>query len=385
MPITFTTGVPRSGKSYRVSYKIYKEFICKKKTFLQKKFPKIFKYEDTEYLYCYTNINQFNFSIDERIQKLNWEDFYNNMDELRLMHLDGLTDEELIVRAKELKLYKCLICVDEVANLLRKKEDAVILFWLSYHGHFFQDIELIVQHMSMINAEYKKNAEYFYKAIPKQYRIIQKGFKYSQYQTSLMSKTEFIKSFTIPTNQDVFNMYVSGSDPKSTNVILKFLLPIPFVVIYFIYSYSSFSLKDDESNEEIKSIESPKNEIKNNVNLAASTELQTPKNKPSSIKLDPILEEKDLRLFKFNCIKTMCFYRTDEKQTLKIPSNILKTYLLNIDDSKKFLEIKNNILFIYVLVQEERFSFISNSIKRVKNEKNEDSNSKDGGMLNFSN
>lgn len=379
MPITFTTGVPRSGKSYRVSFKIYKEFICKKKSFLQKAFPKVFKYQDTEYLYCYTNINQFDFSIDERIKKLDWLEFYENMDELRLMHLDGLTDEELIVRAKELNLYKCLICIDEVANLLRKKEDPVILFWLSYHGHFFQDIELIVQHLSMINAEYKKNAEYFYKAIPKQYRIFQNGFKYSQYQTSLMSKTEFIRSFSVPTIQKVFDMYVSGSDPKSSNILLKFLIPIPLVLIYFIYSFSNFSLNEDVKNEEINNVETPVNtEIKKEVDLAAGVHLQTPIN-PQSEKINDTFEE-NLKLFKFNCFKAMCNYRFENKDSIKIPSNILKTYLLNIDDTKKYLEIKHSILYIYVLVNENTFNFLykSNSTQGVTNEKNND---EDSGLI----
>jgi len=373
MPITYTVGVPRSGKSYRVTYKIYKEFICKKKNILQRLFPKIFKFKETEYLYCYTNINQFNFELDSRFKKLDWNQFYVNMNVLRMHHLAGMPDNELIEIAKDLKLYKCLIAVDEVANLLRKKDDPVLLFWFSYHGHLFQDIELIVQHMSMVGTEYKKNAEYFYKAIPKQFRIFQGGFKYSQYQTSLMAKTEFIKSFTLPKDVNVFNMYVSGSDPKASNVLLKFLIPIPFLFGYFVYAFSNFSL-DDENKKDKENIskEQVVVDVKNNT-LPNDKILETSSKSNDVLSSINTLENEQLKLFKFNCFDTLCYYKFEDNTLYEIPQNILKSYLLDIDTDKKYLELKNNKLSIYVLVKKSKFNFIIE--KGLDNEKNKNNDS----------
>lgn len=376
MPITFNTGVPRSGKSYRSVYRIYKEFICKESTFLQKHFPKFFKKKETEFLFCYTNINQFKFDIDERIIKLDWENLYKKLDVLRLMHIEGIEDDVLVEKAKEFKIYKSFFVVDECANLLRKKEDPVIMFWLSYHGHFYQEIEFIVQHMSMINAEYKKNAEYFYKAIPKQFRLIQKDFKYSQYQTSLMSKTEFIRTIRVPALQNVFDLYVSGSDPQSKNVLLKFLFPIPFLLVYLIYSFLNMSFTDEELQEQKQTVAPGQEQLqvpkdgtsKNNIQV----ESKNFKNDNSIIDTNIDGEEIEKKLFKLNCFTNFCYIEMNQKKhelPIKFVSNIIKS----IDKNNLYYEQKNKRTTFYFIAKSTTFNFLINN-QGVKDEKDNNDN-----------
>jgi len=65
MAISYYTGIPRSGKSLKAVAKIYHTFVPQKLSFLDNllikkglKKPFVNPYEN-----CYTNINQFNFSI----------------------------------------------------------------------------------------------------------------------------------------------------------------------------------------------------------------------------------------------------------------------------------------------------------------------------------
>ena len=80
-------------------------------------------------------------------------------------------------RAKKLNLYKALFVIDEAHNFFQTKDD-VLVWWLTYHRHLYQDIFLITQNLALIDRKYKPLAEYFYKAVPSSLRLNKKVFKY---------------------------------------------------------------------------------------------------------------------------------------------------------------------------------------------------------------
>lgn len=59
-----------------------------------------------------------------------------------------------------MKLNHCLIVVDEAHNFFNKKNDEILTWWLTYHGHLYQDIILITQDLSLIDTGYKAVAEF---------------------------------------------------------------------------------------------------------------------------------------------------------------------------------------------------------------------------------
>ena len=78
MAISFYTGIPRSGKSYKAVSKIYDLFVDKEPSKLDSLLTKVkLKSQKKEdYTNCYTNINQFNFEISPKIK--NWIDLYRS-------------------------------------------------------------------------------------------------------------------------------------------------------------------------------------------------------------------------------------------------------------------------------------------------------------------
>jgi len=352
MAITYIVGIPRSGKTYYAMYQLYKFFVFKpKKTFLSKfiKPKPLHNYE-----FAYTNINQFDFSKSDKLQKLNLKDLTLKLTELYNMSVvQELDDNEVLKKAKELHLVNVLFVIDEVHNFLGRKADEVLIWWLTYHGHLFQDLILITQDLSLISKEYKKNAEFFYKAIPPSARLISSKFRYAQYRNALMPMNGKIRDFTIPKNQEVFNMYVSGAENKAKSVIHKYLFFGLFLfIILFLFSYyffSSFNTNSDKSFDINNSVVSSHN-IVNNIesNQTVNNQSSTNTNKK--------------KLFKILCMNDICTYKNCD-----FPYLLLKNI---IDDHKKAFAYKvNNFksVLYYVLLPKSTFDFLSCEVKNDKN------------------
>ena len=165
MAITYYTGIPRSGKTLKAVALIYETFVSpniEKTGFLDKALEKVGFSTDkqSEYINCYTNINQFNFDIDERLLKLDFQELEKNLNLLHLMYLAKNSDDELIEKAKELNICHSLFVIDEAHNFFNKKSD-LLTWWLSYHGHIYHEIILITQHLTLILKEYTQFTEYF--------------------------------------------------------------------------------------------------------------------------------------------------------------------------------------------------------------------------------
>lgn len=252
--ITYIVGNPGSGKSYFAVYKLWYMFIYKPKPakgFLSKIFkPKL---PENKYLYAYTNINEFKLELDDRLLKFDFDEIYSNLSKLyNAYKIEKKTDKELIELAKEMKLYKVLFVVDEIHNYFKAKEDPVLVWWVTYHRHLYQDLLFITQDLSLVNNEYKRVAEKFYRAIDSSKRLFSKRFKYAYFTSYKMYQSDRVNNFNInlPFNQEVFNLYHSGQDSKSKSVVKFFMvagLIISLLSVFaFIYVFNTFFAVPDE-------------------------------------------------------------------------------------------------------------------------------------------
>lgn len=367
MAITFYTGIPRSGKSLKAVAKIYHTFVTPKlsklDTYLIKKGikkPFVNPYEN-----CYTNINQFNFEISPLIFKFDFDEIYNKLNELYVLYMAKKSDEELIEKAKELNIYKSLFVIDECHNYLKSKENPVLVWWFTYHGHLFQDIILITPDLKLVNDEYKRVAEFFYKAVPQRLRVSKNVFKYRSFSSYQMYQKDLINTETLKVIPEYFNLYVSGDSPKSKSIIHKFIFIM--LILFLITPFLVYKFIDNlNQDNEIESITppAPQNKLDENSQLLENKPLND--NQIITSAVEPI---QNLKLFKFNCFDKFCYYKIDKKSTIEIPMNILKSFLMNIDEDKKFTEIKNNRLYIYALVDETKFNFMNKGVTN-ENEKN---------------
>ncbi len=272
--ITYIVGNPGSGKSYFAVYKLWYMFIYKPKPakgILGKIFkPKLPK---NEYLYAYTNINEFKFELDERLLKFDYDEVYANLAKLyNAYKVEKKTDKELIELAKEMRLYKVLFVVDEIHNYFKAKEDPVLVWWVTYHRHLYQDLYFITQDLSLVNNEYKRVAEKFYLAIDSSKRLFSTRFKYAYFMSYKMFKTDRVNNFNInlPFNQEVFNLYHSGQDSKSKSVVKFFMvagLIISLLSLFaFIYVFNTFfAVPDEYKNDE------PAQNLASQVSTASAT------------------------------------------------------------------------------------------------------------------
>lgn len=392
MAIKYYTGVPRSGKTYKAMVLLYYTFVKpKNKMYFKIKdyvlnedekiislykflFLKIYIIQEVKFDNAYTNINQFNFEISDKIFKLDFTDLYNKLKILHNLYLLKKTDYELIEKAKELNINRTLFVMDECHNFLRAKEDAVLVWWFTYHAHLHHELILITQDLSLVNTEYKRVAEYFYRAIPSRFRMSKNTFKYIQYSTAGMYEKDKIGVDTVRADKKIFSLYVSGSDSNGKSILHKYIfMALVALIACFVSVYSLMSsiapvdeeIKDNTVSENKTQTTQPINNSKNETSTPGQIQnLETP------LTLVPE-DTTNLKLFKFNCFDTLCYFQFDNKSTLEIPQNILKVYLMDIEDNKKYIELKNNRLAIYVLAPETKFNFIKergNENEKTKNE-----------------
>lgn len=370
MAIKYYTGVPRSGKTYKAMTVLYYTFVNTELSFFDKLLIKykLKKEKEIEFDYAYTNINQFNFEISDKIFHLDFTLLYSYLKILHNMSILKASDYELIEKAKELNIYKTLFVIDECHNFLKAKDDSTLVWWFTYHAHLHHELILITQDLSLVNTEYKRVAEYFYKAIPSRFRMSKNTFKYIQYSTAGMYEKDKIGVDTVKANKKIFSLYVSGSDSNGKSIIHKYIIMAVialfscFVFIY--YLMASINPNEQETiNEEtqINNLESSQN-LSSNEN---QSNLVTPAAAPEQT-------QDNLKLFKFNCFKTFCYYQFQNKTTLEIPQKILTQYLKDINEDNKYFELKENRLSIYVLVEETKFNFIKE--RGNENEKNTNTN-----------
>lgn len=292
-----------SGKTYYAVFKIYQFFLFKPEdSFLSK----IIKSEDKkpEYLYCYTNIDGFKFDLDERFIKFNFESFYSDLEILYNLHIDGVSDKEVNERAKELKLSRVFVVLDEAHNFFKKTKDPVLVWWLTYHRHLYQEIILITQNLALINSEYKRIANYFYRAVDSSRRFFSKKFRYVLYSSHQLFKKDILNTINVPFSDEIFNLYHSGDAVSSKSYVrfylLLFLVIIAVLCVAFYFLVNSFSSDSDTSvsSDPVQPLESHQSS-------------QQPRSyQPSSQQKQPKLDSISQSTYIYNliCINEICHF-----------------------------------------------------------------------------
>lgn len=322
MSITYITGIPGGGKTYYAVYLIYKNFIAKpRKKYIF--FGDIIK--NDKYIYCYTNINQFRFDKCERIKKYEHDIFYEQLKMLYLMFLNKCSDDELIAKAKEFKIFKCLYVLDESHNIYNDKFDDVLGWFLTYHRHLYIDIVFITQDMSLICTKYKAIAEFFIKAIEPAKRFSKKSFRYRNYLSYRYSEKSKDSAFNIPHLKEIFELYVSGSKSDTKSLTRKYFL-ISFILLLILFFSFTYFINSISPN----SIENKKTK---NVNFQTPTNTNKKISLNNSLNTKPIEEKKinknnysDLYIYKIICVnRKNCIINNKDN----IDYEVLQYILLN--------------------------------------------------------
>ena len=335
--LIYITGVAGSGKTYKAVYELYKHFGKDSKT------------RDDKFEHCYTNINQFDFSlVDDRVKKFDYDDFKTKITELHNLYKRKVTDDELNQKAKEIGLYKALFVIDEAHNFFQNR-DATLIWWLTYHRHLYQDIYLITQNLSLVESKYKPLAEYFYKAVPASLRINKKVFKYNIYIDSRMTKASKVKSEKLPFKKEVYDLYHSGDIVKSPNFILRILLfslGMLFLLSIGFYLYEN-QLKSQPSKDTSKSLSS-----------TSQTQQKPIKTTPQSKENLTISLDSDMKYKMLHCNTSYCIF-----EKYKIPIDVL-VQLFQISQSKILLAKDipgTQNFYLYALVSQDFLNYFRSS------------------------
>ena len=325
--ITYVVGSPGSGKTYFAVYKLWSMFIRKepiKKGFLSKILKP--KAAVNKYLYAYTNINEFKFELDERLIKFDFEAVYSDLSRLYTAYkIEKKSDAELIEMAKPMRLYNVLFVVDEIHNFFKAKEDPVLVWWVTYHRHLHQDMYFITQDLTLVNNEYKRVAERFYRAIDSSKRLFSKKFKYAYFTSYKMNQVDRVNSFNVnlPFDSEVFNLYHSGADSQGKSII-KYYVAIIAVLLVFVCATIYYVLSSFASDEEAVPVAS--------VSTAEQPSRLSPVN---DTRKRPVSgEESNLNEYFYSliCIKEICRL---EGETAFIPESYLQ-FLIRSNPPKYF-------------------------------------------------
>lgn len=237
--IQFVTGIPGSGKSYYGLFSIAINFNTNLSN--NKKFSS-YQLSKTKYKYALTNINEVKFENFDNVMHLDFDNFKSILIKLYNHYKLGKSDSELEDLVKHEKFFYTLIVLDECHNFL-SKDDEVLVWWLSYHRHFFQDIILITQDLPLVNKKYKSFSEFYYKAIPSSRKLFNIDMIYHQYTGSQMYKTQLAIKKKLPILKEVFDLYGSGENNKQKSLVKHFLI-ISLVIFVIVLISGTIFLKN---------------------------------------------------------------------------------------------------------------------------------------------
>ncbi|MDO8609257.1 MAG: hypothetical protein Q7R95_01795 [bacterium] len=293
---------------------MYKNDLKKENWFMQwfhyyiKPLPPKKYYETT-----YTNINEFKFDFHPRLKKLVFSKLIEDLTFLHDLQVNqGYEDKRLIIEAEKLNLLNCLIVVDEGSHYFTKPVSKVIVWWLTYHGHLYQDIHIISQHMDQMPDEYLKNGEFFYKVYPPSKAIFINKFSLGLYSCIKFYKNCKVQDLTIPFLPEVGFLYVSGKKAERKPVLKKFIPIFIFLILFFFWAVNNFFSTNDEQIDKYKQ----DNNISNK-----KTELpeQGTHKELADTGINNFKDFSDTTFFSFKCSGDMC--STDKYK--KIPLSMV--------------------------------------------------------------
>lgn len=342
--IVYLVGVPGSGKTYKAVYTIFNNFSINEKA---KKDVK------KDFYNCYTNINEFKFDKVQNVNALDFDDLKLKLIQLHRLYKDKVTDELLIEKCKEFEIYKTLFVIDEAHNYF-DKNDTVLIWWLSYHRHLYQDIFLITQNLSLIFTKYKSFSEYFYRAKATTVSFNRNTFKYDVYINSRLAMNAKSHTERLTKIDEVFELYQSGDSINSKNILARFIIfSIVMILVVSLFAYFYFSKPTID-----KSISLPDN---NNTSLPVQQNVSNVIVAPAQINITSV-DTTNRKFFNLTCNNTNC-YNEDVLLPLALLEYFIKNQSITLFYSSK---INKNSSKFYLDSSEEFYKYISN--KRHKNE-----------------
>ncbi|MGP1450605.1 MAG: zonular occludens toxin domain-containing protein [Wolinella sp.] len=269
--IYFITGVPGGGKSAFGVNLIYEAFINEKSSHYG------------SFDFCYTNISGFKVE-DERLNgKVDWLNFdillefakldYNllqlnkhirDYDGAILSLLDSIEQgiapqnsiftlpsdfEYSFEKLKGHKFKKVLFIIDECHNFLDKKNQ-VLIRWLTYHRHFYQDICLITQDLALVDSSYKTQniTDSYYKAFNPRFRLFKNQLRYERNASPKFYKKSKLEIVTIKADPKIFELYTSGENRVVTPYYVRLIIIGVILAILIVFILNNlFNTKEGEN------------------------------------------------------------------------------------------------------------------------------------------
>lgn len=352
MAITCITGIPRSGKSYYCVYLLYISFVyVAKVTKISKLKDKLFgnfssKKLKKTYDIAYTNINQFDFSKSPKIKPFDYSVIYAHLVNLHSMYIAKKTDEELIIYAKANNLYNAVFIIDECQNYF-DKDDLILTWWFTYHGHLHQDIMLITQNFDLIFKGYTKLGEFFYKAVAPSSRFFSSKFRYIQYNSYQCYQKDKIGDFHVPMLPEVYGMYVSGATNNSPSQVKKYLVyaSVLLVITILLFFYFMHTLQPEKKPSQ-STVSTSKNIVDTN---------------KTNVKTDDSNTTKD-ELFKVICIAMRCNYNG-----IDFPKPLLNRLAFQYPNNFLWSFKNGSMLEFYLMLPSDAFDFLQKNDSNTSN------------------
>ncbi|OCL91383.1 zonular occludens toxin domain-containing protein [Arcobacter porcinus] len=333
---TFLTGVPGGAKSYFGIFEISKFFSIFLKD--NKKFKSHIS-KSNPYKACLTNINEIKLDKFENVSLFDFQKFYVILTVLHSMFKSGKNDTELLqyLEDNNIVFADTLIVVDECQNFL-EKDDTILVWWLSYHRHFHQDIILITQNLDLVNKKYFAFSEIYLKAIPSSKKISNNQMIYQQFTSPKLYKNSQANTIKLPVVAELFTYYKSGANQQSKSFILHYIKISIFIFVTLMILFFLF----------IKS-KSPDKEY-----TETNTYHEQPKQKTPILKTKSFFDNADLKLFVFNCFDDYCYFDSSSK----IPKTLFEAVIQQIETKLISKREYNNSTDFYIITNKNNFEFI---------------------------
>lgn len=360
--LTFLLGLPGSGKTNLAVDKIFNNFSLDDEAKKDKKIS---------FKNCYTNINQFKFDKVENVYKLDFDKLYDIIKIAHKLYKQKKSDDYLVKFFRRLKLKDTLFVIDEAHNYFDTK-DKYLVWWLSYHRHFYHEIILITQSLGLIESKYKSFSEFFYVAKPNSLRLFKSHFKYNIFTHSRLTKASAVGSIKIKLNDKVFALYKSGDSIDSKNLVLKYIL-ISLGIFVLLIGFFYFFISNKTNSIDVT------DPGQTSVTLQHK---QSVTHQDKKIIEDDIEELYNEDLENKIFLKLSCSYNKCSNKTITIPPQLLKIFI-----DKKFVKplyiekVNKRLSHYYLDTTKEFYSYLIPNKGENNEEYENESSSLDMGSI----
>jgi hypothetical protein len=257
-------GLQGSGKSYYAVYRMHHD---------SQKYSKIF-----------TNID--GIKTTEKIYSLEFKRFTNDIliDCYNSQVINDGTFEESIAILQKFNILphdvsknnRVLIVIDEAQNYFGKsvKLEPALVWFITQHRHLYIELYLITQKYTLLRNDYHL-FNLVYKAYSPVKQFDNKKIRYAEYAGLPLSDDNLSKKFTLPKEQQVYSMYISGDKVESPSILKRFLWLFIIMILLLVgafYLFLSAFLTDVSSEEASNSVLEHYVQLpENNVNALSST------------------------------------------------------------------------------------------------------------------